>query len=42
MMDKVDEVTGQIWQLIESNEGASVLFVQQALRGRMRMNHPPV
>ncbi|MBA1446017.1 MAG: hypothetical protein M3H12_13420 [Chromatiales bacterium] len=35
-LDKVDEVTDQIRQLIESNESASVLFVRQSLHGRMR------
>ncbi|MCU7920461.1 MAG: hypothetical protein KZQ95_19195 [Candidatus Thiodiazotropha sp. (ex Epidulcina cf. delphinae)] len=36
-LKKVDEVTDQIRQLIESNESASVLFVRQSLHGRMRM-----
>ncbi|MES9897181.1 MAG: hypothetical protein ABW141_20070, partial [Candidatus Thiodiazotropha endolucinida] len=34
-LNKVDEVTDQIRQLIESNESASVLFVRQSLQGRM-------
>jgi hypothetical protein len=41
-LDKVDEVAGQIRQLIESNEGASALCVRQALRGWMRVNHRSV
>ncbi len=35
-LNKVDEVTDQIRQLIESNASASVLFVRQSLHGRMR------
>jgi hypothetical protein len=35
-LNKIDDVTGQILQLVESNESASMLFVQQSLRGRMR------
>ena len=35
-LNKVDDVTGQIRQLLESNESASMLFVRQALHGRMR------
>jgi tetratricopeptide (TPR) repeat protein len=35
-LNKVDEVTDQIRQLINSNESASVLFVRQSLHGRMR------
>ena len=35
-LNKVDEVTEQIRQLVESNASASVLFVRQSLHGRMR------
>ncbi len=35
-LNRIDDVTGQIVQLVESKESASVLFVQQCLRGRMR------
>ena len=35
-LNKVDEVTEQIWQLVESSESASVLFVRQSLQGSMR------
>lgn len=34
-LKKVDEVTEQIRQLVESNASASVLFVRQSLQGRM-------
>ena len=37
-LNKIDEVTGQIRQLVESNESASVLFVRQSLHGRMRVH----
>jgi len=35
-LNKVDEVTDKIRQLIESNESAATLFVRQALQARMR------
>ena len=35
----IDDVTDQIRQLVESNESASMLFVRQALHGRMCV-HP--
>ena len=35
-LNKVDEVTEQVRQLVESNVSASVLFVRQSLHGRMR------
>jgi len=35
-LNKIDDVTGQIRQLVESNESASMLFVRQSLQGRMR------
>ncbi|GBE10307.1 hypothetical protein BMS3Bbin12_01822 [bacterium BMS3Bbin12] len=38
-LNKVDEVTGRIRRLVESNEGVSVLFVRQSLHGRMSA-HP--
>ncbi len=37
-LNKVDEVTEQIRQLVESNASASVLFVRQSLHGRISMN----
>jgi len=38
-MNNIADVTDQIRQLVESNESASMLFVRQALHGRMRA-HP--
>jgi len=38
-LKKIDEVTAQIQQLVESNEGASMFFVRQALHSRMYANH---
>ena len=35
-LNNIDDVTGQIRQLVESNESASVLLVRQSLHGRMR------
>jgi hypothetical protein len=35
-LNKIDDVTGQIRQFVESNESASMLFVRQSLQGRMR------
>lgn len=35
-LNKVDDVKGQIQQIIESGESASVLFVRQSLQRRMR------
>ncbi len=35
-LNKVDDVSDQIRQIIESSESASVLFVRQSLQGRMR------
>ncbi|MCG7872695.1 MAG: hypothetical protein JAZ11_11395 [Candidatus Thiodiazotropha lotti] len=35
-LNNIDDVTGQIRQLVESNASASVLFVRQSLQGRMR------
>jgi len=35
-LNKIDDVTGQIRQLVESNGSASKQFVRQALYGRMR------
>ncbi len=32
---KIDNVTGQIQQLVESKESASMQYVRQALHGRM-------
>jgi len=34
-LNKIDEVTDQIRQRLESNESASVLFVRQVLQARM-------
>ena len=41
-LNKIDDVTGQIRQLIESNESASMLFVRQSLQGRMRAHSSSV
>ena len=41
-LNKVDEVTEQVRQLVESNVSASVLFVRQSLHGRMRAHLSPV
>lgn len=41
-LNKIDEVTGKIRQLIESNESASVLFVRRSLRARMRTHSSSV
>ncbi|MCP4472832.1 MAG: hypothetical protein GY815_19505 [Gammaproteobacteria bacterium] len=38
-LNEVDAVKDQIRRLVESGENASVLFVRQSLRGRMR-THP--
>lgn len=38
-LHRIDEVTDEIRQLVESNEHASVRFVRQLLQGRMR-THP--
>ena len=35
-LNKIDDVTGKILQLVELNESASRLFVRQSLLGRMR------
>lgn len=35
-LNKFDNVTDQILQLVESNESTSMLFVRQALHGRLR------
>ncbi len=37
-LNKIDEVTGQIRHLLESNESASTQFVRQSLLGRISMN----
>ena len=41
-LNKVDDVSDQIRQLVESNESASVLFVRQSLQGRMRAHSSSV
>jgi len=41
-LNKVDDVSGQIRQLVESNESASMQFVRQALHGRMRAHSSSV
>ncbi|RLJ16098.1 hypothetical protein DJ030_03315 [bacterium endosymbiont of Escarpia laminata] len=41
-LNKIDEVTDQIRQLIESNQSASVLFVRQALLRRMRAHQSSI
>jgi hypothetical protein len=35
-LNYIDDVTGQILQLIEAKESASMLFVRRSLRGWMR------
>jgi hypothetical protein len=35
-LNNIDDVTGQILQLFEAKESASMLIVLQSLRGRMR------
>jgi hypothetical protein len=35
-LNKIDDVSDQIRQLVKSNESVSVLFVRQAMQGRMR------
>lgn len=35
-LNKIDDVSDQIRQLVESKEGALMQFVRQALQGRMR------
>lgn len=39
-LNDIDDVADQIWQLIESNQSASMQFVRRALHGRMRMRPP--
>jgi len=41
-LNKIDDVTGQIRQLVESKESASMQFVRQALHGRMRAHSSSV
>jgi len=41
-LNKIDEVTDQLRQLVESNESASVLFVRQSLQRRMRIHSSSV
>ena len=41
-LNKIDDVSDQIRQLVESNESASVLFVRQSLQGRMRTHSSSV
>ncbi len=41
-LNKIDDVTGQIRQLVESNESASMQFVRQALQARMRAHSSSV
>ena len=38
-LNNIDDVAGQILQLVESNESASILFVRQYLHRRMRAHH---
>ncbi|MEW7987254.1 MAG: hypothetical protein AB2765_16290 [Candidatus Thiodiazotropha endolucinida] len=35
-LNKVDEITGKILQLVERNESASTFFVRQSLHARLR------
>ncbi len=41
-LKKIDDVTDQIRQLVESNESTSMLFVRRALHGRMCAHSLPV
>ena len=41
-LNKIGDVTGQIRQLVESNESASVLFMQQSLHGRIHAHSSSV
>ncbi|HEC12451.1 MAG TPA: hypothetical protein ENI80_04255 [Acidiferrobacteraceae bacterium] len=41
-LNKIDDVSDQIRQLIESNESASMLFVRQSLQARMRTHSSSV
>ncbi len=41
-LNKIDDVSDQIRQLVKSNESASVLFVRQSLQGRMRAHSASV
>ena len=41
-LNKLDDVTRQILQLLESNESASILFVRQSLHRRMRAHHSSI
>ena len=41
-LNKIDNVSDQIRQLVESNESASMQFVRQALHGRMRAHSSSV
>jgi len=41
-LNKIDDVTGKILQLVELNESASSLFVRQSLHGRMRAHHSSI
>ena len=36
-LNKADDVTGQIRQLVEANDNGARQFVRQALQGRMRV-----
>ena len=36
VLDKIDDVTGHIQQLVESSDSGSMQFVRQSLRGRIR------
>ena len=35
-LNKVDDVTERIWQLVEASDNAAAQFVRQAVQGRMR------
>jgi len=37
-LNKIDDMSDQVRQLVESNESASMQFVRQALQGRMGMH----
>ena len=41
-LNNIDDVTGQILRLVESNESPSVLFVRQSLHRHMRAHHSSI
>ena len=41
-LNNIDDVTGQILRLVESNESPSVLFARQSLHRHMRAHHSSI